>query len=94
MLRLFFHFLEKVIVELLLRRTKGCSLLRAFEFPGVPYFTGFLTNVSAHIFFQYTQLILVYDKYSPRLNLDHVHTNESIIIANNKNPAKRTSSLS
>jgi len=37
-----------------LRRTKNRSPLRAFECPGVPYFTGFLTNVSVRISLQYT----------------------------------------
>lgn len=40
-----------------LRRTKNCSPLRAFECPGMPYFTGFLTNVGVRISLEYTPQI-------------------------------------
>ena len=40
-----------------LRRTKDCSPLRAFECPGMPYFTGFLTNVGVRISLEYTPQI-------------------------------------
>ena len=43
--------------DLLLRRTKDCSPLRAFECPGMPYFTGFLTNVGVRISLEYTPQI-------------------------------------
>lgn len=46
--------LESVIVELFLRRTKDRSPRLASECPGMPYFTGFLTNVSVRISLQYT----------------------------------------
>ena len=44
-------------VERFLRRTKDCSPLRAFECPGMPYFTGFLTNVGVRISLEYTPQI-------------------------------------
>ena len=40
-----------------LRRTKDCSPLRAFECLGMPYFTGFLTNVGVRISLEYTPQI-------------------------------------
>ena len=40
-----------------LRRTKDCSPLRAFECPGMPYFTGLLTNVGVRISLEYTPQI-------------------------------------
>ncbi len=48
-----FRFLEKVIAELLLRRTEDRSSLCALQSPGVLYFTRFWANVSVRISLQH-----------------------------------------